>query len=261
LEFQSINYGTTNEQVDLMESKKHTRVSLLMIDRLLHNDLSDTERLELEKKIEENPDLKKYVQQNSDLHANLQFKALQSRIKNRNIVTGLYNNFLEKLRSMIFTPVMSTVVVAMLLLMIVSTSFLIQHDNQQKYLGIKGDGTSEIQLFTNGTSYSANQEILVTDNDTISFLYRSPENMHILLLYSEDDGAVKPFLTESEYQIWNATLAEKIAPMSIELEGVWKKQVIWVVTSSKKISVHKAESIIKKQTTLPAKVYTFYLTK
>jgi hypothetical protein len=260
LEFQSINYGTTNEQVDLMESKKHTRVSLLMIDRLMQNDLSDTERLELGKKIEENQELKNYILQNSDLHSNLQFSKLQLRLKNRNVLTLLHHYFAGKLRCIIHTPVMSTVVVAMLLLMIVGSSFLIQRNNQQQYLGIKG-GAYEVQLLTKGKSYSTDQVIYVADKDTISFLYRSPENMYVLLLYSEDYGVVKPFQAECDYQVWNASLTEKIAPMSIELEGVWKKQVIWVVTSRKKISIHKAESIIKKHKTLPAKVYTFYLTK
>lgn len=244
-----------------MESKKRTRVSLFMIDRLMHNDLGDSERQELEKKIEQNQELKDYIQQHSDLHSNLQFSKLQERINNGNSISRFCQYLGQKIRLFFHPPVMSTVVVATLLLMLAGVSFIVQHNNQQHYLGVKGESAYEVQLLIKGKLYSKDQVIRVADNDTLSFLYRSPQKIYVMFLYSEDDGAVKSFMVTNDHLVWTPTIAESIAPVSILLEGTWKKQVVWVIASSKKMSFHKAEKIIKKPTGHSTKVYTFYLIK
>lgn len=272
--FQSSNYydqcivnNRYLSRFEMIRKKEDKRIPINELDLFLIGQLSEQDKTEVQRLMEENRCVNDYIQETAEIRSTMTYDKLRSVIQDRNRKTGRFE-FINKIISF-FTfknlrpyPLFASVALIFLCLGVCFWKYENFFSFNSSYHGIKGSRYVDITMQIKDKRCFPGQEIKVFGNDTLRFLYRSNEKLFVQLLYSEDEGEVKKFSDNEKPFEWEGTLEERVAPVSIALEGTWKKQVVWIVVSKKELSARKAQKMIRNnKSKKSSEVYSFYLAR
>jgi hypothetical protein len=221
------------------------RISLMKLDNEIL-DYSELKRIDQLAEHYQDPLIADYIKSPGN-HSPLQFNTVWQRIGDKPRRRYIHEIFAEWVCSLyVHRPLMSGLVTAVFIALLWGLA-TVTPLSKSDYYGVKGISNADVSLKSSNATHYNGDVISVKNTDTLSILYRFPQNQRVYLFYREDDGVIESFTSPDTGYLWEATNAFVAAPQQIVLEGEWKTQVVWVVVSDRPLKAKMVKSLIDKQ--------------
>ncbi len=110
-------------------------------------------------------------------------------------------------------------------------------------------GTSKIELLLNNHVVENAYSNPVHNNDTLQFQYRSVSDIHVIVLYQDDGGAIQSYIDfEGQSVLWQLSLNWKRGSKKVVFWDDFTDEIIWVITSIERFSKSEAIETIGNNT-------------
>jgi hypothetical protein len=221
-------------------SQEGARISLWKLDRLMNGDLPETEAAKLRERIAASPEALRYLEEYSRLRTELSLQKILSPARAKAPASTHGRTGWEALSRLLLAPGRNRGVRLAFALFAVGAGLWTWSLRERGSGGRtgedsryqpKGTEAAQIHLHLRGIEYKPGETGTAQAGDTLSVLYRSPQPLLAAIWFREEGGSPAAMPGNAATLAWPAAAAWSPAPLRIVLEGGWRRQTVWVLTS------------------------------
>lgn len=248
------------------------RPSFLKSEKYLLNELSEAEKKDFEKQLENDPEAQAHLNNLATTQSKLSWNEMKQKIalsseaetvSRKRVQKQVHSTSLpDKLQSLFdkaFSPRLALAGSFILLLTLLPIFYLTtQPENGFRS---KGRGIPEVILAIHNQNLVSGKSVSAITGDVLTFSYRSTKPLYTQIWYSEDKSAPQLFDGRKDSSIlWPASSSWAIPSQRIQLEGNWKTQQVYIVTSLSKLTNEKAKQFLLLEEKPSSEIHIFSYT-
>jgi hypothetical protein len=236
------------------ESGRPEGISLWTLDKLMNGDLPEAEAAALRERIARSPEAARYVETYSAMRADasLRKRVLPDRTSRTPGRQGIFERM--------FGSGSRNLGVAFASLLTVGIGAWIWHMQGNGIPGSRIGATEagieahgmmpkgleevRVRVLIAGRGFEAGEVASARPGDTLGVEYRSPKRVVAQIWFREEGGSAQAMSGEGSLS-WPPAASWRPAPVRIVLEGAWRRQTVWVVTSFSAFTPAEAEKALE----------------